>query len=74
MSAQLNIALMEDTMKQDSISFASNDKAQVAIPSQLLAQLISQGIVHCSELKCLNSAAKHVMWQSLLNSSVNIKD
>lgn len=61
-------------MDKQSLIFDSNETAQVAISDQLLAHLISQGIVHCSDLKCLNSAAKNVMWQSLLNSSVNLKE
>ncbi|GHF85707.1 hypothetical protein [Thalassotalea marina] len=61
-------------MKPKFLSITEKEQAQVAISGQLLAQLISQGLVHCSDLKCLNSAAKSIMWQSLLNSSVQLKD
>ena len=47
--------------------------AQVALPQHLLAKLISQGILHGDECRCLNATAKQVLWQSLLNSSLNLE-
>ncbi len=47
--------------------------AKVGIPQQLLAQLITQGVLHCGQCHCLNSVAKDTIWQSLLNTSVKLE-
>ena len=45
------------------------DKVQVEISSNLLAQLLDTGLLHCGDCKCLNANAKAVIWHSLLASS-----
>jgi hypothetical protein len=47
--------------------------AQVALPKKVLERLISLGIVHGDECRCLNKIAKKVIWQTLLNNSANIE-
>lgn len=47
--------------------------AQVALPKSVLEKLISLGIIHGDECRCLNKVAKKVIWQTLLNNSVNIE-
>jgi len=44
--------------------------AQVELPQKLLEQLITSGLLPGSECKCLNSTAKDVLWQTLLNCSL----
>lgn len=46
--------------------------AQVALPKDVLERLITMGIVHGDECRCLNKVAKKVIWQTLLNNSANI--
>ncbi|MDO6446366.1 hypothetical protein Q4493_11335 [Colwellia sp. 1_MG-2023] len=46
--------------------------AQVALPTNVLEKLISLGIVHGNECRCLNKVAKKVIWQTLLNNSAHI--
>lgn len=46
--------------------------AQVALPTNVLEKLISLGIVHGDECRCLNKVAKKVIWQTLLNNSAQI--
>lgn len=46
--------------------------AQVALPTNVLEKLISLGIVHGDECRCLNKVAKKVIWQTLLNNSAHI--
>lgn len=47
--------------------------AQVAMPKILLEKLIAMGIIHGGECLSLNSIAKKVIWQALLNNSVNLE-
>ncbi|MEW6992162.1 hypothetical protein AADZ91_15945 [Colwelliaceae bacterium 6441] len=47
--------------------------AQVAIPKNLLEKLIAMGALHGDECRCLNRIAKNVIWQTLLNNSVNLE-
>jgi len=51
----------------------NNTMAQVELPEKLLAQLISSGVLHGSECKCLNSTAKNIIWQTLLNNSLTME-
>ncbi|WP_206483829.1 hypothetical protein [Thalassotalea sp. G2M2-11] len=46
--------------------------AQVGIPKALLDELISTGVLTGDQCRCLNSIAKNVMWESLLNTSVKV--
>jgi len=46
-----------------------NDKVQVEISSNLLSHLLSSGLLHCGDCKCLNANAKSIIWHSLLASS-----
>ncbi|GAA6206075.1 MULTISPECIES: hypothetical protein [Thalassotalea] len=46
--------------------------AQVALPTNVLEKLISLGIVHGDQCRCLNKVAKQVIWQTLLNNSAHI--
>ncbi|MDG1751377.1 MAG: hypothetical protein P8I03_06925 [Thalassotalea sp.] len=46
--------------------------AQVALPKNVLEKLISLGIIHGDECRCLNKVAKKVIWQTLLDNSANI--
>jgi hypothetical protein len=46
-------------------------KAQVEIPTALLAQLISSGMLVGNDCICLDNNARKTMWQSLLNLSAN---
>ena len=48
-----------------------SEKVQVELSGYLLAQLISTGMLHGSECKCLDAKAKKIVWQSLLTSSIN---
>jgi len=48
----------------------TNTMAQVELPQKLLEQLITSGLLPGSECKCLNSTAKDVLWQTLLNCSL----
>jgi hypothetical protein len=47
----------------------NNDKVQVEISSNLLNHLLSSGLLHCGDCKCLNANAKSIIWHSLLASS-----
>jgi len=47
--------------------------AQVAISKNLLEKLIVMGVLHGSECRCLNHIAKKVIWQTLLNNSLNLE-
>ncbi|MCO4799228.1 MAG: hypothetical protein KC484_08445 [Colwelliaceae bacterium] len=47
--------------------------AQVAMPKSVLEKLISMGIIHGDECQSLNNIAKKVIWQTLLNNSVNLE-
>ncbi|WP_448548315.1 hypothetical protein [Thalassotalea fusca] len=58
-------------MINSSFEISENNDAQVAIPQQLLAQLITKGLLHGDECRCLNATAKQVLWQALLASSIN---
>ena len=54
---------------------ANNDcinTACVEIPSMLLAQLITSGALSGNNCRCLDNNARKTLWQSLLNSSVNL--
>ena len=51
----------------------NKDMAQVALPKSVLAQLIASGILHGDQCKCLNTVAKNVLWQSLLNNSLKME-
>ena len=53
------------------IKVNKGDKVQVEISSNLLADLLDSGLLHCGDCKCLNSNAKAVLWHSLLASSTN---
>jgi len=46
-------------------------KVKIELPSSILAQLITSGLLHGSECKCLDNHAKKILWQSLLASSLN---
>ena len=50
------------------------NKVQVELSGILLAKLISSGVLHGNECKCLDANAKHTLWQSLLNSSIGTKE
>jgi len=50
----------------------SDERAKVEIPVGLLAKLISSGLLHGNECKCLDSNARNVMWKSLLLGSVDL--
>ncbi|MDO6428104.1 hypothetical protein Q4489_13875 [Thalassotalea sp. 1_MG-2023] len=52
----------------------TRELAQVALPQHLLATLITSGVIHGNECQSLNSAAKKVIWQSLLTSCVGRQD
>lgn len=45
------------------------DKVQVELPAYLLVKLITSGLLHGDQCKCLNEKAKNTLWWSLLNSS-----
>jgi len=49
----------------------SNERAKVEIPVGLLAKLISSGLLHGNDCKCLDSNARNVMWKSLLLGSIH---
>lgn len=48
-----------------------NETVQVEIQSELLAQLITSGLLPGNECKCLDNNARKTLWKSLLN--VNLK-
>ena len=47
------------------------EKVQVELSSGLLEHLITSGVLHGNECKCLDANAKKVVWYSLLTSSLN---
>jgi hypothetical protein len=49
----------------------SDERAKVEIPVGLLAKLISSGLLHGNDCKCLDSNARNVMWKSLLLGSIH---
>jgi hypothetical protein len=49
----------------------NTDKVQVEISSILLSHLLSSGLLHCGDCKCLNANAKSIIWHSLLASSTH---
>jgi len=53
------------------LTINNNDKVQVEISSNLLSQLLTSGLLHCGDCKCLNANAKSIIWHSLLASSTN---
>jgi len=55
---------------QKSVEKPLPDKVQIELKSSVLAKLIASGILHGNECRCLNSNAKRVVWQTLLNSSL----
>lgn len=44
-------------------------RVKIELPSGILAQLISSGMLYGRDCKCLDDDAKQVVWQSLLASS-----
>lgn len=48
--------------------------AQVAIPHYVLEKLLAMKAIHYNECKCLNSVAKNIIWQTLLQSSVKVEN
>jgi len=50
----------------------SNERAKVEIPVDLLSKLISSGLLHGNECKCLDNNARNVMWKSLLLGSNSV--
>jgi len=59
------------TMEQLAATTLETNMAQVAISKTLLEKLIAMGVLHGSECRCLNHIAKKVIWQTLLNNSLN---
>lgn len=47
------------------------EKAKVELPKLLLEKLILSGVIPGNECKCLDDAARKVMWKSLLQGSIN---
>jgi len=60
-------------MERLSETTVENDLAQVALSRDSLERLIAMGVIHGSECLCLNLIAKKVIWQTLLNNSVNLE-
>ncbi|TMM46035.1 hypothetical protein [Colwellia ponticola] len=54
-------------------TITTNDinKVQLEISSDLLANLLNSGLLHCGDCKCLNANAKNVIWHNLLARSTN---
>jgi len=50
---------------------AQTGKVQIELPSKLLLQFITSGVLHGDDCRCLNSNAKKTLWQALLKSSTN---
>lgn len=48
--------------------------AKVAIPQDVLATLITSGVIHGDECQSLNSTAKKIIWQSLLTSCLAVQE
>ncbi len=57
-------------MNNDEQDQHHDNLAQVGISKTLLSQLLSMGLLHCDDCRCLNRVAKDVIWQTLLNNSV----
>lgn len=57
-------------MKTETNNNTYINKVQVELSEGVLAKLISSGLLHGNECKCLNLAAKKVVWQLLLKSSL----
>lgn len=51
------------------LTINKGDKVQVEISSNLLSDLLSSGLLHCGDCKCLNANAKSIIWHTLLASS-----
>lgn len=45
-------------------------KVRIELSVDLLRKLITSGQLHCDQCRCLDSHAKQVVWQSLLQSSI----
>jgi len=52
----------------------NSDKVQVELSSNLLSHLLSSGLLHCGDCKCLNANAKSIIWHTLLASSTENYD
>lgn len=66
------IETVEKTMP--SIHHPLPAKVKIEVSSDILAQLIHQGQLKGNDCRCLDAAAKQVLWQSLLNTSVQHED
>jgi len=53
------------------VSEGCRNTARVEIPTALLAQLISSGLLTGNECRCLDNNARKTLWQSLLNLSIS---
>lgn len=51
----------------------NRQRAKVELSTLLLEKLITSGLLNASECKCLDNAAKKVVWQSLLSSSASME-
>ena len=45
-------------------------KVKVELSANLLASLITSGVIKGTDCRCLDTQTKQVVWKSLLNSSV----
>ncbi len=52
------------------MQYQQENTAKVEISAGVLASLISSGLLKVAQCKCLDANAKHVLWQSLLVSSI----
>ena len=48
-----------------------NEKAQVELPIALLEKLILLGLIPGNECKCLDDAARKILWKSMLQGSIH---
>ncbi|WP_252738952.1 hypothetical protein [Colwellia sp. D2M02] len=59
---------MMTTRFEPVVNADNKGKSQVELSSNVLANLLNSGLLHCGDCKSLNSSAKAVLWHALLES------
>lgn len=57
-------------MGQQQVNQGYAETARIEIPTKVLCQLISSGVLAGNDCKCLDNNARKSLWLSLLNSSI----
>lgn len=51
----------------------NTERVQIEMSSEILTVLLSSGLLHCGDCKCLNAHAKSVLWHTLLANSASVE-